>query len=175
MTSDKKNLPTIIPLAQAVERSGLPESVLQRHIEAGTLQAQQLSNGEVYVNADQAEKLASKQAIIQEKFGHLVGQGISLTQAARKYKVSRPTIRNWVYRNKYVHLIDTDSYPQLADEAEVAYCAEIYHQRKAINFRAGAPLLDEYGLPYTNLKHPTLSQKRRKQRKTQQNPPSRAE
>jgi hypothetical protein len=44
------------------------------------------------------------------------------------------------------------------DEAEVAYCAEIYHARNGIS---GVPLLDEDGLAY-QLKHPELSEYRRK-------------
>ena len=50
------------------------------------------------------------------------------------------------------------------DEAEVAYCAEIYHERKAAGIRSGAPLLDEDGLPY-ELKHPELSAYRCRKRR----------
>ena len=50
------------------------------------------------------------------------------------------------------------------NEADVAYCAEIYHERKANKIGFRAPLLDEAGLPY-QLKHPKLAKYRLKKRK----------
>lgn len=162
MTNPKKNLPTIIPVSFALTMTGLSEKELQRYIDNGTLEAQQLLNGEVLVNADQAEKLASKQIILEEKFADRIGKGISLSEAAKKYKISRATIETWVYRNDYIKMVNPDSYPKLFDEADIAYCAGVFEDRKLMGITSGGtPLLDEYGLPNLQLKHPKLSQKRR--------------
>ncbi len=49
----------------------------------------------------------------------------------------------------------------LFNEAEIAYCVDIYQNRKRVG---GVPLLDENGLPY-ELKHPELSAYRRRKRR----------
>lgn len=108
------------------------------------------------------EPQKTKAEIIKEKYPNLVGQGITLTEAAEKYDVPRTTIENWVYRNEYVGRVGDLAYPQTFNEAEIAYCAEIYNQRKqaGIGFY-GAPLLDDDGLPY-QMRHPERAQKRKK-------------
>ena len=52
------------------------------------------------------------------------------------------------------------------DEAEVAYCAGIYHERKTLGITR-VPLLDENGLAY-ELKHPKLFEYRRRKKKQAQ-------
>jgi len=104
----------------------------------------------------------TKADIINEKFPDLVGQGITLTEASKKYGTPRRTIEKWVYRNEYVSRVDELAYPQTFDEAEIAYCAEIYHERKKAGVGVyGAPLLDDNGLPY-QLRYPERAEKRKK-------------
>jgi len=104
----------------------------------------------------------TKEEIIQDKYPALIGQGITLSEAADRYGVPRGTIRNWYY-NGYVGMIE-DSYPMRLDEAEIAYCADIYKARKVsgVGFY-GAPLLDENGLAY-ELKHEDLAKYRKRKR-----------
>jgi hypothetical protein len=111
------------------------------------------STGEIVVKQTKAE-------IIQQEYPHLAGQGITLSEAAKKYGVPRSTIEKWHY-NDYISVIE-NSYPIILNEAEIAYCADIYHARKAagIGFR-GVPLLDENGLAY-ELKHEVLAKNRRR-------------
>ncbi len=88
----------------------------------------------------------TKQQILEEKYGDLMGQPITLTEAAEKYGVPRSTVKNEVYQSNYINPLDDDAYPKTFDEAEVAYLVGIYHERKAAG--SYAPLLDENGLPY---------------------------
>jgi hypothetical protein len=87
----------------------------------------------------------------------LIGQSITATDAASKYNVNRYTILTWKKRNLIA--VIKDGYKLELDEADVAYCAKIYHERRLSGIRYGAPLLTEDGLPY-ELKHPKLAQYR---------------
>jgi hypothetical protein len=106
----------------------------------------------------------SKEQLIAQKFGHLQGQAITLTDAAAKYDVSRGTLQMWLYKYEYLRVAE-DSYPLKVAEDEVAYCADIFHIRKAKGIKSGIPLLDDNGLPNTQLAHPELSKKRKSRRK----------
>lgn len=109
-------------------------------------------SGEVMVQQTKSE-------IIKDKYPALIRQGITLSEAAKKYKIPRGTIRDWNYKG-YISVVE-DSYPVLFNEAEISYCADIYKARKAagIGFR-GVPLLDENGLAY-ELKHEDLAKNRK--------------
>jgi len=104
----------------------------------------------------------SKDDLIKQKYGHLVGKSITINDAAKKYNLHRNTIQDWRYKG-YLRVLKP-GYRMEINEADVAYCAEIYHERKKTGIGFRAPLLDENGLPY-QLKHPKLSEyrKRRKQ------------
>jgi len=108
----------------------------------------------------------TKEQIIREKFAHLLDRGITLTEAAEKYNIPRNTLEAWIYRSKYIGFIDELSYPKKINEAEIAHLAEIYHKRRKRGMdRGGVPLLGENGLPILELKHPELSEYRRRKRK----------
>ena len=103
----------------------------------------------------------TKQQILEEKYPDLIGQPITLTEAAEKYGVGRATIESWHYKSGYIAPIDNDSYPKFFDEAEIAYLADIHKHRRAQ--RSRAPLLDDNGLPY-QIKDPERAAKVRQQR-----------
>lgn len=100
-------------------------------------------------------------AVKREQFKYLAGQGITVTDGAKKYGVHRTTILNWI-RHGYITALKT-GYRQVVDEADLAYCFAIYDLRKRHDALFGAPLLDEDRLPYI-IKHPFLSEQRRKER-----------
>ncbi len=163
-------LPQLLPLPEAAKKLGLSLADLQARVEAGTITAGMLPTGEIVVsenelispkNAPLDEDInAQLRAIKREDFAHLKGQGITLTEAAEKYNVSRETI--WVWTKKKYIIVISSGYRMEIDEADVAYCAEVYHTRKDIGVRYGAPLLDKRGMPYL-LKHPALSRYRREE------------
>ncbi len=103
----------------------------------------------------------TKQQILEKKYGAPIGQPITLTEASEKYGIPRSTLQSWQHRANYITPINTDTYPAQFDEAEIAYIADIYNQRR--NQRSRAPLLDENGLPY-QIKDPERAAKVRKVR-----------
>lgn len=116
--------------------------------------------GELTVTNNQKQ---TKEDLLQNKYAHLVGVGISLSEAARKYGVTKGVIKAWVYRSNYIRFVDTDSYPQLINEAEVALCADIYRDRQAAKL-TGLPYFDECGYVITKRKHPDLAKYRRRKK-----------
>jgi helix-turn-helix, Psq domain len=118
------------------------------------------AQGGIMVTTDQPK---TKAQLLDEKYAHLKGQGITLSQAAKKYDVPRGAIQGWVYQSSYISFVDQDSYPQTIDEAEVALCAEIYKDRQKESI-TGIPFFDEQGHLIEGLKHPDLSEYRRRKR-----------
>ena len=159
-------VPTYLHLSEAADKYNLSENVLTQLIQAGKIEAVQLPSGELPVAANNdSQQIRTKEQIIAEKFKDQREQPITVSEASEKYEILGRTIREWISLN-YIHVVDDDSYPMKIDEAEVAYCAEIFHERKAAGIRSGAPLLDNYGLPY-ELKHPELSAYRRRKRRVE--------
>lgn len=103
-------------------------------------------------------KVPTRQELIRLKFNNSIGVPITVTDAADKYNVHRNTILFWI-KSGYITVIQS-GYRSIIDEADIAYCAEIHHQRKQVGSLSGAPLFDKNGLPY-ELKHPELSKKRK--------------
>lgn len=121
------------------------------------IELKKLQGGQLSVTA----QTQTKQQLMDQHFAHLVGQGISLSEAAKKYNVSRDLISKWVYRANYVGFVDEAAYPKLVDEAEVAVCAKIYHDRLNDPDLNRVPYFDDDGAVITELKHPALSEYRR--------------
>jgi len=153
------DLPVYLPLPDAARKFNISLKMLTRLVQDGKIEAVQLSSGEVAVSE---QSLKTKEQIIAEKYAYLVGQAITISEATRKYKVPDGTLRVWINRG-YVHTVNRDSYPMQIDEAETAYCAQIYHERRARGTHSGAPLLDEAGRPY-ELKRPELADYRRRKK-----------
>lgn len=153
-------VPTYLPLSEAANKYNLSENVLTQLIQAGKIEAVRLPSGELLVSAENGQS-KTKEMIINEKYPHLKGNPITITEAAEKYELPRSTIEKWLER-KYIEIVDPDSYPMKVDEADVLYCVDVYRQRKALGITGGVPLLDENGFPY-QLKHPDLSKRRRMQ------------
>lgn len=103
-------------------------------------------------------KRPNRDEIIRQKYNNLIGTPITVTNAAEKYGVHRNTILFWI-KNDYITVL-RGGYRSIIDEADIAYCADVHHQRRQSGSLSGAPLLDNDGLPY-ELKHPELSRKRK--------------
>jgi len=104
----------------------------------------------------------TKEQVIQRKFKNLIGQPITITEASAKYNIPRGSIQEWKEKG-YLSVVN-ETYPATIDEADVAYCAEIYKERKSSGFGfRGVPLLDERGLPY-QIKNKKLSEYRRRKK-----------
>jgi hypothetical protein len=167
------SLPQLLPLPEAARELGLTEAELRARVDAGTIAAGRLPDGEIVVSKDNLETNSATdintrlRAIKREDFEHLRGQAITVTEAAKKYskkhgiKIIQRTINVWANRG-YVRVI-TPGYKKVLDEADIAYCAAIHAVRKLAGIRTGFPLLDKDGRPGL-LQHPDLSRYRRERR-----------
>lgn len=160
------NIPTYLPVADTAPKYGLSETVLTQLILAGNIEAVQLPTGELLVAADaNGHKTPTKEETILKEFAHLRGQWITVSEASTKYPYTRDNDKR-MDNLEYVQT-QVDSYPMKLNEAEIAYCAKIHSERKASGSRSGVPLLNKDGRPY-ELKHPALSEYRRRRRRRQQ-------
>lgn len=105
----------------------------------------------------------TKTELINEKYPELIGVGITLSQAAKKYGVPRGVITQWVYKSSDVSFQNEASYPKLVDESQVALCSELYHIRKKEGL-TGVPYFDPEGYPITTRQHPWLSEYRKRKK-----------
>ena len=155
-----------IPLKEAAQKYSISEKSLLEHVTSKTIASATLPDGELLVaEHDVDPRTKSKEQTIREDYGHLQGQTITITQAAKKYGekygLHRNTILEWVRRG-YITVLKPGYRMQL-DEADIAYCARIYYERKLRGTIAGVPLLNEDGTPYV-LKYPDLAERKRLQR-----------
>jgi hypothetical protein len=154
------SVPTYLPLSQAARKYNISVNVLTRMIQDGRIDAAQLPSGELLVSDVGLNQTKTKEQIIAEKFAHLRGQAITISEAAEKYSLAGTTIRKWMDRG-YIRTVDS-GYPVRIDEAEVAYCEWAYHERGG---QPGVRIFDDDGLPY-ELKRPDLSEYRRRRKHT---------
>jgi len=163
-------LPRAFPLAEAARRMGVTEAILQNMIQSGQIPAFQAPDGQMLVpmTTEKTTSLpvavadddinARLAAIKREDFEELEGVPITVSEAAKKYGVPVATIHTWVHRG-YITPLGKKGRQRQIDEAEIAYCAQIYHVRRPFGTRA--PLLEKDGSPYL-LREPELARLRRR-------------
>jgi predicted site-specific integrase-resolvase len=137
----------MLPLRDAAARLRLPELKLRALIEKGKIKALALPDGELYVSEQAVTTMASvpKEELPEyKKHAHLKGQAISINEAARKYEINPPTLWKWVQAG-HIATLSNDGYRLFIDEADVAYCAEVYHQKGG---GRGRRLFGRDGTPY---------------------------
>lgn len=143
--SDRSNQ-SLSPAQLAEVLTNLPAGV--------KVELQKLSTGDLSVSVD--TPTPTKEQLIAAKYAHLRNVGITLSQAAEKYGVPRGAMEKWVYISRDVHFVDELCYPKLVNEAEVALCAGIYHERRKVG-TAGLPYFDVEGRVITEVKRPASS------------------
>jgi hypothetical protein len=79
------DVPTYIPLPEAARKYRLSENRLTQLIRAGKIEAVQLPSGELLVSAENGQS-KTREMIINEKYPHLKGVPITITEAAKKYE-----------------------------------------------------------------------------------------
>ena len=60
-------------------------------------------------------------------YKHLLGHGISISEASRRYDITRQTLSKWV-RSGHLKVIGMDKNRKLIDEGTVAYYASKYQE-----------------------------------------------
>jgi predicted site-specific integrase-resolvase len=160
--SPQNNIPTYIPLDQAARQYGLSKKVLTQQIRVGKIQAVQLPSGDLLVAAENNDQdYQTKDEIIARKFASLRGQGISASAASKKYGIHHQNFINWA-RSGYIRILKEKPRLLEMDEADVAYCAFVYENKRVENKGriAGAKIFDDDGNPY-QVKYPDLAAQRR--------------
>ena len=147
-------LPTFISTTEAAHQLGVSEARLRRMIEAGTVKAANIS-GETIVSEASIRKFHKQQPISQptglhkedfpeyKKYKHLKGKLISLRVAAKAYNIPPTTISGWITR-EVISVISQQGRKKYLPEQDMAYFAEIYHDRGG----QGKWLFNSDGTPY---------------------------
>lgn len=146
----------LICLDQAAKRLHLSIEQLNAHIESGKIKAHRI-NGVLVVPESEIP------SITRDQFCELDGNPITYIQAEEKYDIVGTTLRHWAEKGWIA--VQKPGYGAELNEADVAFCAAVYHARLKAGIPSGIPLLDEMGRPYLQLKHPKLSEYRRKRKK----------
>jgi hypothetical protein len=133
-----------------------------------TLELKKLPTGEFSV-ADTPPK-KTKAELIEEKYAHLKGQPVTVSQAVLEYGVPKRTILNWKNCGYITVLDEGVGRPGsriTLDHADVAACFDVYSERKesSLGF-SGVPLFHPDGTIY-QLKHRDLAEYRRAKRQKQ--------
>ncbi len=144
-------LPTLIPLSEAARKYGLDEARLRDLVEKGKIRAGifpgsdevLVSEDEVRGEAIQEKGLRKEDLPEYQKHAHFRGIGIGINQAAKEFRVPYVTLYQWM-ESGIVRKIGRQGQKVLIDKADVAYCAEIYHQRGV----KGRKLFNSDGTPY---------------------------
>lgn len=142
-------LPNFLPVDEAARKYGLDLSRLHSLIEAGKIRAGMIA-GETIVSEDEVRDEAVEQKVLSkedlpeyQKHAHLKGNPIWISEAARQYRVLPQTLWKWV-KAGYIKQVGTKGNKTLIDEADVAYCVEIYRKRG----KPGRILFNPDGTPY---------------------------
>ena len=140
-------LPRYLLLSDAAQQYDLDANLLTRMVEKGELTAVTGPDSSVMVDENQIKAFANrprKEDLPEyKKHVHLKGVGIGIAEAARKYDLVFSSVRRWAEAG-YIARIGTDKNKVLLDEADVAYCAEVYRQRSG----QGKWLFNPDGTPY---------------------------
>ena len=164
---------TYLTVEEAARKYGVKKKVLTQLIADGMVQTQETSTGDVLVVAENngnSQEPQTKEEIITKKYAHLRGQTISASEASRRYsKIHRVPISNQLFSRwgqlGHITVLERGYRLQL-DEADVAYCADIY-ARKYGEYQgqmSGVRIFDEEGNPY-QLKYPEVAEQLREQRR----------
>lgn len=136
---------TFLPLPDAAAAAHITPDELIRMVASGKIKPAMLSTGVLLVN--QRDLPIRREDTPEYKaVAHLRGIGIGVRQAGEKYNVKSPTISQWVEKNLIRRLSGEVLRGQrvLLDEADVAYCAAVYHQ----NPGQGKRIFNSDGTPY---------------------------
>ena len=119
-----ENLISIFDAAQKFSKS---QENLHNEIESGKLGAAMYNGATLVFESHLMADLSKIQRPEYLKFAHLKGVGIGMGEAGRKYGVNSITIHRWVKRGLIAVIGHQGKQKVLIDEADMAYCAEIYH------------------------------------------------
>jgi predicted site-specific integrase-resolvase len=152
-------LPILIPISEAARKYGLEEARLRQLVEKGKIRAGIVA-GEMVVSEEEVQKRVERE--IQktaereqgsgvrkedlpeyQKYAHLRGKPIWIRKAEEIYGIPNQTLWRWM-KAGIITCLGKSGNKVLMDEADVAYCNEIYKQRG----KQGRILFNPDGTPY---------------------------
>jgi hypothetical protein len=161
-------LDRMISLADAAKQLNMSMDFLRNLIDDGKVRAALLSDGSIVVS----EKFVNKQSKLKiKKSDHKIavrkneeldlsvtkeelseyknhqnlrGVTISVREAARKYAVTLSTLQRWINKG-FINKIGSVKIRVLVDEADVAYCVDIYTR---MHGKRGSWVFNVDGTPY---------------------------
>jgi hypothetical protein len=147
-------LPTMLPVTDAAQKYGLDETLIRSLVESGRIKGAMIGDELIVKEADTrraagdmepkpVEPINREDLPEYKKHAHLAGTPIWISKAGRKYGVIQRTVSNWV-KSGFIKVLGYEKNRKLLDEADVAYCAEVYAQNKG----QGKWAFDKDGLPY---------------------------
>lgn len=134
-----------ITLQTAARLISIPETILIELVSKGRIKAIILETGEMAVSETELMGLAKKEdrADYQE-LASLAGQGIHISDAARKYGIPQQTISRWVAR-KWIAVLSHQGRKTIIDERDIAWYARYY---KEVHGGQGKWVFTPNGIPY---------------------------
>jgi predicted site-specific integrase-resolvase len=140
------NITKYIYISEAAMHIGISEASLHEMIQTGKIPVAQLPNGEIAVSEPTVEELMPKEKHLEyQDVEKLRGVLLGINEASKKYEIPFSTLRGWIQRG-FVDKVGKKGQKILIDEADVAYCAAVYHQKGASQ---GRWLFNPDGTPYT--------------------------
>jgi predicted site-specific integrase-resolvase len=141
---NRNQLELFITPEQAASQLGLNLDSIFKLADEGKLRAAVMNDGTIGISQQSVNELLPKEALPEYKENaELHGVSISINEAGRKYKLNTSTLTRWMQRG-LIHQLGKEGRKTLLDEADVAYCARVYHQ----NSGQGKWAFDEAGRPY---------------------------
>ncbi len=83
-----------------------------------------------------------------QQFAHLKTNFMGVREAAKQYKVPVMTLHDWVKKGPILIESRDARYRRLVNEADVAYCAYVYHQKKKNKKSSRSPTFNADGTPF---------------------------
>lgn len=151
-------LDRFIPLPKAAKRLGISVPSLRSLIQSGNIRAVSL-DGTVAVAESELDQIVTR-----ERFEHLRGKPITISDAVEKYSLNQMTVRGWIERG-YITVLK-QGYGMTIDESDIAYCAAVY---RAKGGTPGKRIFDVDGQPYQP-KHTDWAEYQRERRKKKTGP-----
>ncbi|MBP7691060.1 MAG: hypothetical protein KA764_04045, partial [Anaerolineales bacterium] len=110
---------------------GVPKRKLKQALKASTINGMdsQAVAAPTAASPSTQEMSSADDRPSREQFTHLVGVGITLSEAAKKYDVPRHRVHHWAVERGYVKCVD-NGYPAKYDEGDIAFVVAVVHYRE---------------------------------------------
>ena len=126
--------------SQALESYKISETELNNLIDQGRVDVVLVKNGDeqMALYDDDLAAYVAERDITPDKFNHLRGNLLGITEAGLKYNIAPAVVSGWIKRG-LIDVIREEGQKKLIDEAEMAYIVELGRAKK---MRPGKKVFD---------------------------------